>query len=332
VAPAKKDTVLAIPGHLSPTSLILRAGLKYDEWESVGKTLRTIEGAVQWWLGDWVNYGERSYGEKYSQALDETDYSYGTLRDFAWVAHSVEMSRRRDNLSFGHHREVASLLPSDQDRWLTRAANERLTRDQLRAALKRPTNKALPPLPAGKFRCLVVDPPWPMDKIVRETRPKQGAGLDYITMSLDRIAILPVPTLADETGAHLYLWTTQRFLPDAMRFVETWGFTYVATFTWVKPTGIMPFNGLRYNNEFALFATRGDCPMVSKEGTDLAFEAQSICRRLFASDSTSHLRMMICIERPTLSCGSMRSPWPLAFAGLSVADLTTSQYARGPVA
>src|SRR3990172_8206847 len=31
----------------------------------------------------------------------------------------------------------------------------------------------MPPLPAGTFRCHVVDPPWPIAKIPRKVRPNQ---------------------------------------------------------------------------------------------------------------------------------------------------------------
>lgn len=39
------------------------------------------------------------------------------LKDIAevWVAEKVEMVRRRTNLSWSHHKEVASLEPDDQD-------------------------------------------------------------------------------------------------------------------------------------------------------------------------------------------------------------------------
>ena len=62
----------------------------------------------------------RKYGEKYSQALELGDYERGTLRNAAWVAGHIEMSRRRDNLSWSHHNEVADLEPEDQDREMSR--------------------------------------------------------------------------------------------------------------------------------------------------------------------------------------------------------------------
>lgn len=76
-------------------------------------------GAVQWWLGDWVNYGEATYGETYSQALEATEYEEKTLRNYAYVARNIQMSRRRDNLTFSVHSEIVGLpTAKEQDRWL----------------------------------------------------------------------------------------------------------------------------------------------------------------------------------------------------------------------
>ena len=72
-------------------------------------------------LGDWLNYGERKYGEMYTQAIDELDYTKQALKDAKWVSAQVEKSRRRDNLSFSHHREVAPLEPDEQEEWSGRA-------------------------------------------------------------------------------------------------------------------------------------------------------------------------------------------------------------------
>jgi hypothetical protein len=48
----------------SRVGLLLRPGMDFAEWESLGHTLGRMEKAVQWWIGDWLNYGEREYGEK----------------------------------------------------------------------------------------------------------------------------------------------------------------------------------------------------------------------------------------------------------------------------
>ena len=53
-------------------------------------------------------------------------------------------------------------------------------------------------------------------------------------MKTSEIMALPVKQLADPEGCHLYLWTTNNFLPDALKVVEAWGFEYVTIITWMK--------------------------------------------------------------------------------------------------
>ena len=48
----------------------------------------------------------------YDDIADETGYDKQALRDIKYVAQNVELSLRNDNLSFSHHKEVASLPPS----------------------------------------------------------------------------------------------------------------------------------------------------------------------------------------------------------------------------
>lgn len=129
------------------------------------------------------------------------------------------------------------------------------------------------PLPTGKYRCLVIDPPWPVEKIEREVRPNQGAALDYPTMSLEDIQALPIRDLADEGGCHLYLWTTQKFLPAALLMVQAWDFEYQCVMPWVKPSGMTPYSWM-YNVEFVVFARRGGLALL-QNGLKLSIEAPS---------------------------------------------------------
>lgn len=99
-----RNTILAYLGKPS-----------FEEWFELGDVLGRIEGGVHWWLGDWCNYGEAAYGEKYAQALDETPFAYDTLRRDAYTAAAFEMGRRRPNLSYNHHRELLGLNQEEAD-------------------------------------------------------------------------------------------------------------------------------------------------------------------------------------------------------------------------
>ena len=111
--------------HLTAVGMSVKGEPSFEEWEKCGAFLQRIEGAVQWWLGDWLNYGESSYGEKYSQALEVTGIPLATLENYAYVAGNLQDSRRREDLSFSVHSEIVGLQTAkEQDRWLAKAADE----------------------------------------------------------------------------------------------------------------------------------------------------------------------------------------------------------------
>lgn len=128
-----------------------------------------------------------------------------------------------------------------------------------------------PALPSGVYRTVVIDPPWPMTKIAREVRPNQQ-GFDYPTMSIDEIAALDVPSrLADD--AHVFLWTTQKFLPAAFDLLGSWNLNYRFTMVWHKPGGIQIHNYPQFNCEFVVVGTKGSPIFTDLKSFNVAFEA-----------------------------------------------------------
>jgi hypothetical protein len=120
----------------SEQALELAPGTTFERWVEIGSMLGRISRAMPWLIGDWIEYGESRYGEKYAQALDATGLDYSTLSNYAYVCRRIEPSRRREHLSFSVHAEVASLPPDEQDRWLDRAEQEGLRTRDVRASLQ----------------------------------------------------------------------------------------------------------------------------------------------------------------------------------------------------
>jgi N6-adenosine-specific RNA methylase IME4 len=89
-------------------------------------------------------------------------------------------------------------------------------------------------LVALTYRTIVADPPWPYPQGFNGWGKRRE--LPYEAMPLEEIAALPVPDLA-APGAHLYVWTTNRYLPETLSIVEMWGFVYTCTLVWAKPPG-----------------------------------------------------------------------------------------------
>jgi N6-adenosine-specific RNA methylase IME4 len=129
----------------------------------------------------------------------------------------------------------------------------RLSRDVKEAEAKE--NVVDMPMPIGKYKTIVIDPPWPVQKILRDVAPNQDA-MDYPVMSLEEITALPVSEIA-MTNCHLFIWTTNKFLPKAIEIANHWGFRYILTMVWHKSGGFQPFDLPQYNCEFVIYARKG---------------------------------------------------------------------------
>ncbi len=97
-----------------------------------------MSNSSNWWLGDWVRWGKHHYGdETFEIASKITGYDQQTLRNFAWVATRYDYSRRRENVTWSHHAELARLDGDDQDRLLDEVAKRNLSVRQLRTRVRR---------------------------------------------------------------------------------------------------------------------------------------------------------------------------------------------------
>ena len=110
-----------------------------------------------------------------------------------------------------------------------------------------------------KYPIIYADPPWRYS-----AKKVQGAAENhYPTMSIDELCALPVAELAAKDSA-LFMWATFPQLPEALRLIRAWGFTYKSVaFVWLKKNRKSDswFYGLgfwtRANAEICLLATKG---------------------------------------------------------------------------
>lgn len=131
-------------------------------------------------------------------------------------------------------------------------------------------------IPHGGFRTIVADPPWQYGKwgkasdtpAARKKFPngqwEKDFSLPYIFMTVREITALPVAVIAAD-DCDLYLWTTQKYLPDSFDVMKAWGFKYCQTLTWCKaPRGAGQGGLYCPTTEFLLLGRKGRMPTGKK--------------------------------------------------------------------
>lgn len=174
------------------------------------------------------------------------------------VRYAIELERSAPDLAQQVFAGETTLIEAKRE------LNERKREDvrKVNRALVEQAPAAPAIFPGQRFQVIVLDPPWDWgdegdaDQFGR-ARPT------YATMPIEDIAALPVPDLAGN-NAHIYLWITNRSLPKGFALLERWGFRYVTTLTWVKPS-IGMGNYFRGTTEHVLFGVRGSLPLLRRD-------------------------------------------------------------------
>ena len=113
-----------------------------------------------------------------------------------------------------------------------------------------------------KFSTILADPPWRFENRTGKMAPEHRRLARYETMTLEDICGLPVEGVAADT-AHLYMWTPNALLPEALQVMQAWGFSYKSNLIWhkVRKDGGSDGRGVgfyfRNVTEIILFGVRG---------------------------------------------------------------------------
>jgi hypothetical protein len=120
--------------------LIVDNGLTKNELIEIGKNLKTIESANQFWVGDWINanWGKYEHG-KYDEA-EKLGYEKDAVRDYDYVSKKVKSAVRTADLSFHHHKQVAKFPETEQIEWLQKAVDNKWSVRDLKNAMKEENN------------------------------------------------------------------------------------------------------------------------------------------------------------------------------------------------
>lgn len=130
-----------------------------------------------------------------------------------------------------------------------------------------------------RYRVIEMDPPWPSegyssdgyystDDRRRATTRNTRVGVrrhSYDLMPIDAIMALPVPLMLAR-DAHVFIWTINRFLPDAFDLLRAWGLRYAFTMAWHKNHGPKPPGFPAYNLEHVVVGVKGSPRLSDRQG------------------------------------------------------------------
>lgn len=276
---AKKDPRDIQLGNCTLTArgIVFQGELSFDDWKGVGEFLERAESGVQWWIGDWLLYGEGrpQWGDKYEQAVSLFGKDWTTLANYKSVSKAIEFSLRNENLPWSHHKTVAYEPPSVRQKLLDAAAPDepdkppKMSVAELKKEVKkRRRAEETPALPVGRYRVLYADPPWLYNDERTGTVEAGAATAHYQLMETECICALHHKGRSIQEvsakDAVLFLWATSPMLPDALRVMHAWGFAYKSQFLWNK---VRTYNG-HYNavgHELLLIGIKGECQPDSNE-------------------------------------------------------------------
>jgi N6-adenosine-specific RNA methylase IME4 len=193
-----------------------------------------------------------------------------SIRTFShWRAGETTM----DTSDIGRSSVVVPYDEREEEKILEAAANIRIQRAEKRRAEVIEISNRRVAVPDDKYSVIVIDPPWDMEKIERDVRPNQ-VEFDYPTMNEEELVAFgeTVNKLAAD-DCHMFMWTTQKFLPMAQRLVESYGFRYVLEMVWHKPGGFQPIGLPQYNCEFVVYARKGFPTFVDTKDFPCCFQA-----------------------------------------------------------
>jgi N6-adenosine-specific RNA methylase IME4 len=117
-------------------------------------------------------------------------------------------------------------------------------------------------LAGQKFGTVLADPPWQFVNRTGKMAPEHRRLSRYSTLALDDICNIPVSE-ALASKAHLYLWVPNALLPEGLKVLSAWGFTYKSNIIWhkIRKDGGSDGRGVgfyfRNVTEIVLFGTKG---------------------------------------------------------------------------
>ena len=166
VKPEYRETHLSIPQDLTQ-----------DGFADLLRTLGSMRGAIHWWVGDALVFGNAKFGELAAQFEELLNLTYQQLADYKWVASRVPPEHRfpPDQVSWSHHRDLAKIDdPKKRSEWLQKVKDEGWSRAELRQKLRDEGLLVMPMFPKSEEKADEGASAEPATELLLPEEPTEG--------------------------------------------------------------------------------------------------------------------------------------------------------------
>lgn len=105
--------------ELMDVGLVMPDDVNFDEYTHLMRLLVRLDHATPFMIGDAMNAGEDKWGEEAPAAWP--DFAKSSVQTYQSVCRRVPLQRRKEGLTFQHHRVVTPLKAKDQTAFLKTA-------------------------------------------------------------------------------------------------------------------------------------------------------------------------------------------------------------------
>ena len=123
-------------GLWTGTALRVPVGTSGADAAEIGGVLGDLHDSMQWAIGDYILECEKLFGHAAYQVIESLRISEESRQQYVRVAAAITPERRREELTWSHHRAVYALPPPDADELLSRAVANRWSKRELEGQKK----------------------------------------------------------------------------------------------------------------------------------------------------------------------------------------------------
>lgn len=91
---------------------------------------------MQWFVGDWINYGSHAWGEMYDEAVKVTGFQKSYLQNISSVCRAIPFSQRCEELTFAHYIEIAKAEPQHRESFAAMALEHALSTREIKFSVQ----------------------------------------------------------------------------------------------------------------------------------------------------------------------------------------------------